>query len=335
MVAIGGPLRPRLRVVGGAAVVFVALTAVADGGNPAVGAGREMVTTVERRDPGPTADLADPGSSSLRSSATEAPSWSDDFAGPAGAGPDRRRWNFNTGGNGWGNRELQRYTSSRSNVRLNGKGQLEVVARKATSGSCWYGRCRYTSGRLLTLGTFSQQYGRFAARIKVPPGSGLWPAFWMLDTNVNAPSDPASAEIDVMEHVGSEPAAVFSSLHAARPSASRSSCVGYTLPSGRLADAFHVFAADWTPTTVTFSVDGHPTATRTRARFGPEWTFDQPMFLVLDLAVGGTWPGSPPASTRFPATMLVDYVRVRASARPALAEPVIKATRPGGCDKAR
>lgn len=261
--------------------------------------------------------------------------WRDEFSGPAGAAPDRARWRYNTGGNGWGNRELQSYTTSTSNVRLDGLGRLEIIARQATSGSCWYGTCRYTSGRLLTLGTFSQQYGRFAARIKVPAGSGLWPAFWMLDTNVNADSDPAYAEMDIMEHVGNEPASVYASLHATRPSVSKSTCVGYTLPSGRFADAFHVFAADWTPTAVTFSIDGHPTVTRTRASYGAAWTANQPMFLVLNLAVGGTWPGSPPAATRFPATLLVDYVRVWESARPGLAQPVIASTRSGGCDTAR
>ena len=263
-------------------------------------------------------------------------SWSDEFSGAAGTRPDSTKWRYNTGGSGWGNSELENYTSATANAHLDGNGDLAIVATAGASGSCWYGACRYESARLTTLGTFSQQYGHLEARIQVPAGSGLWPAFWALDTNVNASSDPAYAETDIMEHVGNTPGAVYSSLHGFRPTVRTSSCVGYSLPgSASYSDAFHVFAADWTASQVTFSVDGHPTATRTKAAFGTAWTFDQRMFLVLNLAVGGSWPGTPPATTTFPATMLVDYVRVRTSAAPLVAAPVLVSSHPGGCDTAR
>lgn len=265
--------------------------------------------------------------------------WSDEFTGAAGAAPDPRKWGHDVGGNGWGNRELERYTTSTENAHLDGQGHLVILARKTDPGSgrgsCWYGPCRFTSARLLTLGKFSQQYGHFEARIQVPAGAGLWPAFWALDNNVNEPVDDAYAEADIMEQVGNEPRASYSSLHGQRGSASRSTCVGYTLP-GRAAysDAFHVFAADWSPGGVTFSVDGHRTATRSKASYGRAWTFDQPMFLILDLAVGGVWPGSPPPATHFPARMVVDYVRVTPRSSSDVAPPVVVA-RAGGCDRAR
>ncbi|WP_295696316.1 glycoside hydrolase family 16 protein [Lapillicoccus sp.] len=263
-------------------------------------------------------------------------SWSDEFTGTAGTRPDPHKWVYDTGGRGWGNGELENYTNATANAHLDGNGDLAIVATNAASGSCWYGTCTYQSARLNTLGTFSQQYGHLEARIKVPSGAGLWPAFWALDNNVNASPDPAYAEADIMEHVGNEPGAVYASLHTILPAAKMSSCVGYTLPGGAsFSDAFHVFSADWTASGVTFSVDGHPTATRTRASFGSAWTFDQRMFLVLNLAVGGSWPGTPPATTTFPATMLVDYVRVSTSASPLIAPPVVVSSRTGGCDTAR
>lgn len=264
-------------------------------------------------------------------------SWSDEFSGTSGTRPDPQKWTYNTGGSGWGNQELESYTNQTANSHLDGNGNLAIVATRAPSGSCWYGTCTYQSARLTTLGTFSQQYGHMEASIKVPSGAGLWPAFWALDNNVNAsPSDPAYAEADIMEHVGNEPAATYASLHAIRPTTQKSTCVGYTLPGGAAySDAFHTFSADWDTNQVTFAVDGHPTATRTRASYGSAWTFDQKMFLVLNLAVGGAWPGTPPATTTFPATMLVDYVRVRTSPAPLVAAPVVPASDPGGCDTAQ
>jgi beta-glucanase (GH16 family) len=271
--------------------------------------------------------------------ATTDTTWSDEFIGRAGTAPDRRKWGYNTGGgtNGWGNKELQSYTTSTQNAALDGAGHLVVTARKAAPGStarCWYGACRYTSARLLTLSRFGQKYGHVEARLKVPAGAGLWPAFWMLDTNVNAASNPASAEIDIMEHVGSEPQVVYGSLHGSRGAAQLHTCASYRLPSrASYASGFHVFSVDWDARHVTFSVDNHPYTTRLRATSGSAWTFDQPMFLVLNLAVGGSWGGTPAAATRFPSTLVVDYVRVRTSATSTAASPAsTPSSRPGGCD---
>lgn len=286
----------------------------------------------------PTVAAAAPVAVSRATAATTTTSWSDEFNGPAGSAPDSRKWTYNTGGKGWGNRELQYYTSARSNTAMDGRGSLAITAAKAPSGlKCWYGACRYTSARLVTLGRFSQKYGHVEARIKVPAGAGLWPAFWALDNNVNLAQDPAYGETDIMEMVGSEPHSIYSSLHGSRGSAGMNYCVGYRLPSSRAyANGFHVSAADWDSAKVTFSVDGHPYSTRYKSSYGRAWTFDQHMFLVLNLAVGGTWPGTPPSSTRFPATMLVDYVRVRTSASAAVASVrPLAATHAGGCETGR
>lgn len=271
------------------------------------------------------------------------PVFADEFSGAAGRRPSSRRWTYN-GGNGtsgWGNHELQYYTSEAANARLDGRGHLAITARKTPSGTslrCWYGACRYTSARMMTLDRFSTRYGRVEARIKVPRGVGLWPALWSLDVNnVKLARDPAYAEIDVLEHVGDDPTHIYSSLHGRTPTASRSRCTQYTLASGAAFHrAFHVYTLDWDSSKITFSVDGHPFVTRTRTSFGPAWTFDQQMFLVLNLAVGGDWPGSPTSATRFPATMLVDYVRVYARAGSAVAAKAPAPARyPGGCDIAR
>ncbi|MEO7062058.1 MAG: glycoside hydrolase family 16 protein [Lapillicoccus sp.] len=273
-------------------------------------------------------------------STTSAPSvagapWADEFNGPAGTPPSPSKWVHNVGGSGWGNQELENYTSSTANAHLDGQGNLAIVAAISTSDDCWYGACRYTSARLMTLSKFAQKFGHFETRMKVPDGAGLWPAFWALDTHVNDDTDPAYAENDIMELVGNDPTMIYSSLHASRSAGSKSMCVGYNLPRGaQYHSGFHVFAADWTATQVTFSVDGHRTATRTKASFGGAWTFGQPMFLILNLAVGGVWPGSPPASTVFPATLLVDYVRVTATPSLVKAAPVIPSNPPGGCDTA-
>ncbi|MEO7062057.1 MAG: glycoside hydrolase family 16 protein [Lapillicoccus sp.] len=286
---------------------------------------------------GAAADNGSAAGVSRANSAVATSSWSDEFNGAKGTRPDPSNWVHNVGGSGWGNQELENYTSNTSNAHLDGQGNLAIVARPTTSGGCWYGACRYSSARLMTLSKFSQKYGHIEARIKVPDGSGLWPAFWALDNNVNdAGGDPAYAENDIMELVGSDPMMIYSSLHATSPAQSKSTCVGYKLPGGKqYHSGFHVFAADWSDTEVTFSVDGHRTATRTKASYGSAWTFDQPMFLVLNLAVGGVWAGSPPATTTFPATMLVDYVRVTGSPSPVNAAPGVPSNPPGGCDTAQ
>jgi beta-glucanase (GH16 family) len=237
------------------------------------------------------------------------PSWSDDFNGPAGSTPDATKWKFDVGGGGWGNNELEYYTNTRNNSYLDGNGNLVIQARNddAAQYSCWYGTCRYTSARMLTAGMFTQAYGRFEARIQIPRGQGMWPAFWALGDNIGSVGWPASGEIDTMENIGKEPASVHGSLHG--PSNYNTTST-YTLSSGAFADSFHTFAADWYPDHISFSVDGQIYNSQYRANAGSGWVFDHPFFLLLNVAVGGNWPGSPDGTTSFPQKMLVDYVHV-------------------------
>jgi beta-glucanase (GH16 family) len=239
-------------------------------------------------------------------------SWSDEFSGPAG-NPAGSSWRAETGGSGWGNQELQTYTSGTGNAALDGAGNLAITARQESTGAqCWYGQCDYTSARLITSGRFAQAYGHFEARIKIPAGQGMWPAFWLLGDDVFTGGWPASGEIDVMENVGQEPGTVHGSLHSPGHSGADSVTGSFSLPDGAaLADDYHVYAVDWQPDSVSWSIDGEIYSTKTRADVGDgPWPFDHPFFVIINLAVGGGWPGSPDASTVFPRTMLVDYVRV-------------------------
>ncbi|WP_336705876.1 glycoside hydrolase family 16 protein [Oerskovia sp. USHLN155] len=247
--------------------------------------------------------------------------WADEFDGAAGAPPDPSRWRLETGGSGWGNGELQYYTDSPSNASTDGEGHLVVTARRENPGDLWchYGRCEYTSARLITADRFTQQYGRFEARIKVPGGQGTWPAFWMLGQDIFTTEPwPASGELDVMENVGQEPGTVWGSLHGPGYSGADAIHASYTLPGGEeVADDFHTFTVDWAPDAITWYVDGVEYSRRTPADTGGDpWVFDDPFFLLLNLAVGGDWPGPPDESTPLPARMLVDHVRAYAWGEP-------------------
>lgn len=240
--------------------------------------------------------------------------WHDEFNGPQGARPSAR-WTPQVGGSGWGNQEDEYYTNSPRNAHLDGHGHLAIVAyRQSVPGaSCWYGPCAYTSARLITQHSFSQKYGRFEARIKVPAGLGYWPAFWLLGTTIDRVGWPACGEIDIMENVGQQPSTIHGSLHGPGTQGSGDLTMPYTLQPGQVfADAYHVFAVDWAPRSLSFSVDGHVYGTVHRSDLleGTPWVYDHPFFLLLNVAIGGTWPGDPAPSTRFPQAMLVDYVRV-------------------------
>ncbi|KZM36520.1 family 16 glycosylhydrolase [Oerskovia enterophila] len=243
--------------------------------------------------------------------------WSDEFDGAPGAPPDPARWRLETGGSGWGNDELQYYTDSPSNASTDGAGHLVITARRENPADhqCHYGRCEYTSARLITADRFAQQHGRFEARIKIPGGQGTWPAFWMLGQDIFTTEPwPASGEIDVMENVGKEPGTVWGSLHGPGYSGADAVHESFTLPGGeQVADDFHTFTVDWGPDAITWYVDGtaysHKTPDDTG---GGAWVFDDPFFLLLNLAIGGDWPGSPDESTTLPAQMVVDYVRAYA-----------------------
>ncbi len=240
--------------------------------------------------------------------------WQDEFDGPAGATFDRTKWVADTGATGFGNNERQFYTFRPDNVALDGNGHLVITARAEPASSthqCWYGRCRYTSARLKTLGLFAHAYGRFEARIRIPRGKGVWPAFWMLGANIDSVGWPDGGEIDIMENIGREPAIVHGTVHG--PGYSGGDGIGRpdTLSSGAYADDFHVYAVAWTPGNIRWFVDGREYQHLTPADLPPgkKWVFDHPFFLLVNFAVGGDWPGDPDASTTFPHEMIVDYVR--------------------------
>jgi len=242
------------------------------------------------------------------------PVWHDEFDGPAGASFDRAKWVADTGGKGFGNQEREFYTTRAENVALDGDGHLVITARAEPASSayqCWYGRCLYTSTRLKTKGLFAQAYGRFEARIRIPRGRGLWPAFWMLGADIDSVHWPQSGEIDIMENIGREPAIAHGTLHG--PGYSGAGGIGRadTLSQGAYADDFHIFAVAWRPTEIRWYVDGRHYHRMTPADLPPgtKWVFDHPFFLLLNVAVGGGWPGDPDASTTFPQQMVVDYVR--------------------------
>ncbi|WP_328929447.1 family 16 glycosylhydrolase [Streptomyces sp. NBC_00190] len=239
--------------------------------------------------------------------------FSDEFDGPAGAAVDGAKWQIETGDN-VNNHERQYYTQGNRNAALDGQGHLVVTARRENPGNyqCWYGKCEYTSARLNTAGRFTAKYGRVEARMKIPRGQGMWPAFWMLGDDIGQVGWPASGEIDVMENVGFEPSTVHGTLHGPGYSGSGGIGAGYTLPGGQaFADAFHTFAVEWSQDAITWSVDGAVYQRRTPADLGGrQWVFNKPFFLILNLAVGGYWPGDPDGSTAFPQQLLVDYVRV-------------------------
>ena len=243
--------------------------------------------------------------------------WSDEFTTAAGATPSAAKWGYDLGGGGFGNAEKQLYTSRPENVSTDGAGNLAITARKESlaGSSCWYGTCQYTSGRILTKLKFTQKYGRFETRMKLPAGQGMWPAFWMQgdDTGSGGTAWPGRGELDVMELIGKEPSTVHGSIHGPGYSGGAAVTKAYTLPGGaKFADAFHTFTVDWSPNSVTWYVDGVAYESRTPADLpaGAPWVFDHPFYLLLNLAVGGQWPGDPDATTTFPQTMLVDYVRV-------------------------
>jgi beta-glucanase (GH16 family) len=237
--------------------------------------------------------------------------WRDEFDGANGSPPDPRKWVVETGGNGWGNDELEYYTSRSKNIRQeNGNLVIEAFKEKFT-GSDGVER-NYTSARLKTEGRFTQRYGRFEARIQIPSGQGVWPAFWLLGDDFSTSGWPKCGEIDIMESIGSEADVVKGSLHGPGYFGSNPLTSAYTLPRGRFSEGFHVFAVEWEPEVVRFYVDDKVYATKTPNDLpaGKRWAYDHNFFVLLDLAVGGNLPGRPGDSTVFPQRMLVDYVRV-------------------------
>jgi beta-glucanase (GH16 family) len=239
--------------------------------------------------------------------------WQDEFNQPVGSGPDPAKWGHDLGDNGWGNQELQLYTDSRANSFVaddpdatDGRALVIKAVRTPTGG--------YTSARLKTHGRFAVTHGRIEARLKLPQGQGIWPAFWMLGDNIDTVPWPACGEIDVMELVGHQPDTLYGTLHGPGYSGSHGLTKSTVLPAGvTFADAYHIFAVDWRPERIDWRLDGQIYHTVTPADLPPgaKWVFnDSPFFLLLNLAVGGKWPGYPDPTTRLPQEYRVDYVRV-------------------------
>jgi beta-glucanase (GH16 family) len=238
--------------------------------------------------------------------------WSDEFDAPAGTGPDLSKWTCELGGWGWGNNELQTYTNRADNVFHDGNGNLVIRAQKETFIGADGTTREYTSARLITKGKFAQMYGRFEARLKIPHGQGIWPAFWMMGDNIDQVGWPHCGEIDIMENIGKEPGIMYGSLHGPEYCGGESFTAGYLLPERRkVSDDFHVFAIEWEPDVIRFYIDDILYYTKTAADIhGKKWVFNRPFFILLNVAVGGSWPGSPDDTSTYPQTMLVDYVRV-------------------------
>jgi beta-glucanase (GH16 family) len=233
--------------------------------------------------------------------------WSDEFNGAAGSKPDPAKWTIDPGTGQ--NNELQYYTNN-NNVSMDGAGSLVIEARREAAG----GR-QYTSHRMNTGNKFHVQYGRIEARVRVPKGNGLWPAFWMMGADfLTGRPWPYNGEIDIMEVLGRNTLEGYSTLHAPQYNGGGGYGMRYTAPGGvDFAAGFHVWAAEWDSRGITFKVDGQTVFVASRdtveATRGP-WVFDHPFYIILNLAVGGDFPGPVDATTPFPSRMLVDYVRV-------------------------
>ena len=259
--------------------------------------------------------------------------------------PNSDIWSFETGTgtDGWGNKELQYYTDRPENVTVQ-NGLLVITALKEE-----YNGASYTSARLITKGKFKQAYGRFEARIKVPGGSGLWPAFWLLGENFDVDGWPQCGEIDIMEYRRQEPTKVSGSVHGPGYSGETDPqgqvTKSYDLGNNRYDAGFHVFGIEWGPEYINYYIDDvlYNQITPSDIEVTPadvvytlndaveaveateespaveaveatdvtgDWVFNKPFYIIINLAVGGNFPGNPDDGETFPQNMLVDYVRV-------------------------
>jgi beta-glucanase (GH16 family) len=239
--------------------------------------------------------------------------WSDEFDAANGTSVDPKKWQVVTGGSGWGNDELEYYTDRPENLRQQ-DGNLVVEARRENYTGPDSVTRMYTSARLKTQQRFTQRYGRFEARMRLPLGKGLWPAFWMLGDDHETSRWPACGEIDIMENIG-DPHRFYGTLHGPGYSGGNGLSSHFDLPGSESVDGeFHLYAVEWEPDEIRFYADDHLYVTRTPKDLPADtkWVFDHRFYILLNLAVGGRWPGNPDAATKFPQQMLVDYVRVYA-----------------------
>lgn len=242
--------------------------------------------------------------------------WSEEFDGPE---VDRDLWTFERGNGhaagipGWGNDELQFYTADQENATIE-NGKLIITARKQTRSDST-GTYHYTSARLHTKNGFTFTHGRVEIRARLPEGQGIWPAIWMLGADIDQVGWPRSGEIDIIELVGDRPDTVHGTLHSPN-TAGRGVGGSFSLDDGtRFSQNFHIFEMEWRPDRLTWSVNNHPYFSVEKSKLTSvwgeeEWVFDKPFFFVVNVAVGGRWPGAPDSSTSFPQRLEVDYIRV-------------------------
>ena len=238
--------------------------------------------------------------------------WSDEFNSI-----NTGTWNHETGGGGWGNNEREYYTSGQNAfIQFDAQAGSNVLVLEArrdnpANYNCWYGRCEYTSSRMNTSGKRTFQYGRIEARLKLPQTPGIWPAFWMLGSDIGSVGWPGCGELDIMEHVGFEPNITHGAMHGPNYSGN-TPFAGTNYLNEPVNAGYHVYAIEWNSTSVRWFMDGtlFYTVNRSQVQSFGNWVFDHPMFLILNVAVGGNWPGNPTASSVFPQRMYVDYIRV-------------------------
>lgn len=231
------------------------------------------------------------------------PVWQDDFN--TGTAPDATKWSYDIGGSGWGNNELQNYTNG-NNASIVG-GNLVITAKKESLGGS-----AYTSTRMVTKGKGDWLYGRFEARAKLPKGRGTWPAIWMLSSDDEYGIWPASGEVDIMEHVGFDPNNIHFTIHTALYNGARGTQKSSAKVVPGAIDDFHTYRVDWTPFAVRGYIDDVSYFEYTNDNTGfSTWPFNKKFHLLLNIAIGGNWGGAQGIDdTVFPATMLVDYVKV-------------------------
>lgn len=223
---------------------------------------------------------------------------------------DTSLWSYDIGDgssqglSGWGNNELQYYTDRPENVKVE-DGILNITARKEA-----YEEASYTSGRILTKLNFDQKYGRFEARMKLPWGQGLWPAFWLLGADIDEVGWPQTGEIDIMEYRGQEPTRIHGSVHGPGYSGAEAVSKSYNLEGDRFDTDFHVFGIEWGKDYINFYVDDDLYNQITPEDVDGEWVYNKPFYILINMAVGGSYVGSPTEDTVFPQTLEIDYVRV-------------------------
>ncbi len=247
-------------------------------------------------------------------SSASTPVWQDEFNQPPGSGPDPKKWVHDLGDTGWGNQELQNYTAAPANAFIAedpaaSDGRVLVLRALRTPDG------HYTSARLKTKGLFATGPARIEARLKLPQGQGIWPAFWMMGGNVDEVGWPACGEIDIVEMVGHLPGTLHGTLHGPGYFGKHGLTKSTQLPAGAtFGDRYHIFAVDWRKDRIDWLLDGKVYHSMTPAALpaGTAWVFDgrTPFYLLLNLAVGGLWPGYPDATTTFPQEYRIDWVRV-------------------------